>query len=188
MNGQSAELPHDIRGLVPNTPPWWSFVILALLVIAAVVLAIWLYRKWKGRKPTPAQSTQIDPWASLHGRVGGMVVPTNFEPGRPQEDYFYGLSLLLREGVELRTRVPATDLTLQELKEPMRKKLPLATPEVNAVLEFLERADMIKFASAPSDRAEAEKFRGIVAGWLKKLEPRGDEDPFRQATAERVPS
>lgn len=175
MNDQPVQLPNDIRGLVPNPPPWWSYAVLALASLALAVAAVWLYRWWKTRRPAAKTKAGASPWETLRARLQAMTVPSDFPEGRCQEEYFYGLSLLLREAIELRTRIPATDRTFQELRDPLRKKLPLATLEVQAVLAFLERADLVKFASAASTKPEAAACQLQVSAWVQKLEPKAGE-------------
>ena len=167
-------LPHDIRGLLPYSWPWWEYALWGLLVAAVLALVgfggWYFYRKWRARRDLAI--TNEDPWEIFGRRLTALRPPMPFS-GSEQEEFFFQLSLLVREVIELRTKVPATDRTYQELREPLRRKLPLSTEEVEAVLAFLERADLVKFAGAPSSVAEAEAALSRVGRWLQKLRPRG---------------
>lgn len=171
MNGQDPAqgLPHDIYGLFAYQTPWWVY---GLFVLGgAVLLALLVLLVKRLAKARAATAKSIDPWDELAQRVKALA-PTEPFVGRAAEDYFYQLSLLLREGIESRTKLNATDMTLQELREPLRKKLPLASGEIERVVVFLGRADEVKFAGAPSSLGEAADARRSVSDWIAKLKPR----------------
>ena len=177
---QNVELPHDILGLLPVPWPWWV-IPLVLASIGLLAALVWYVRAIIKGKKTTGVPLAHDPWAALLGRLLAMNIPAEFEPGKVQEDHFFALSILLREAIEMRTGIPATDMTYQELKEPLRKRLPLTPQETEAVLAFLERADLIKFASVPSDRSEAEEFRSLLATWMASLKPKSiDQNPWEK--------
>jgi hypothetical protein len=166
---QQEGLPHDIRGLLPYVP-WGTYLLWFLLGAAALAGLLYLWKVLKRRrKERPV--APVDPWDDLKGRLGRLRPQLPF--GRKeQEDFFFQLSLMLREAIELRTRIRATDLTSDELKEPLRRRLPLPPAGIQAVLAFLERADLVKFAEAPSDRGEAEEALGQVGAWVRELTPK----------------
>jgi hypothetical protein len=114
----------------------------------------------------------VDPWATLGERLRRLLPPSQFAPGRDQETYYYELSLLLREALELKTAVRATDLTLGELRGPLRRHLQPSSFPVEDLLHFLERADMIKFAGVTSTREEALLEHQRVTQWVDDLRPR----------------
>jgi hypothetical protein len=167
--GGKQSLPHDIRGLLPYVP--WGTYILWFLIGAAALAALLYFLRVRRRRRHERPAPPIDPWDDLKNRLRAL------RPGLPfgrkeQEEFFFQVSLLLREAIELRTKIRATDLTCQELKEPLRRKLPMAQTDIDGILAFLERADMIKFAEAPSDRAEADTAAGQVAAWARELTPK----------------
>lgn len=171
-------LPHDIRGLIPYVTPWWVYLIYvgAALLLAGLAFAAWRY--WKHREKKVVVIPPRDPWDVLAERAGFLLPKPPFE-GKAQEDYYFELSMLLREAIELRTKIRATDLTFQELREPVRKKLPLPTNDVESVLQFCEHADQVKFAAKPSGIGEAESARQQVESWVRALRPRAidQQDP-----------
>ena len=153
-NPAAAGLPHDIRGSIFVPLPWWQ---IALIVLITIVVLIALFTAWKW-------------WDELQERLQVTQPPIPFTKAA-QIEYFAQLSLILREAIERRTQIPATDRTCQELKAPLRAKLPLKPTETEALLSFLERADFIKFAKAPTDTAEALSAHGHVVTWLRALVP-----------------
>lgn len=168
-----AGLPHDIRGLLPYQTPWWHYAlggVAAFIVAGLLAWGIWYLLK--KRRTKIREERPVDPWDALESRLAVMLPPGEFPRGLVQENYFYGLSLILREAVELRTGIRATDLTLYELKNPLRRQLPFKQEDIESVIHFLERADMVKFAEAPSQREEALGDHGRVQRWVRDLRPR----------------
>ncbi len=171
------QLPHDVRGLMPFHTPWWEYALWALGAIAVAAALLLLARYLMNRKGA-GLAKGVDPWVNLTQRLRQLKIEGPFG-AEAQEEFFYRLSLLVREGIELRTEIPATDRTFKELREPLRKRLPLATKDVEAVLAFLERADMIKFAGAPSGVEEAQASLDQAGAWLGELKPKhAEDDPF----------
>ena len=165
----AAGLPHDIRGTIFVPLPWWQIALIVLVAIAVLIAIFTAWKWWKKRqanRPLPPR----DPWDELQERLQVTQPPVPFTKAA-QIEYFAQLSLILREAIERRTQIPATDRTCQELKAPLRAKLPLKPTETEALLSFLERADFIKFAKAPTDTAEALSAHGHVVTWLRALVP-----------------
>jgi hypothetical protein len=162
---KAAVLPHDIRDIMPL--PFWGLspvaMGLAVLMLVLVVFLLWaLLRYLQKRKALKkAQIIPVDHWGQLLTAIRAVEVP-NPLPKEAAGNLFFELSLLLRQAIERRTRLAATDMTLQELKVPLETKLPLADTDKQAVWRFLERADQIKFADAPTNTAEALQGRALV--------------------------
>jgi hypothetical protein len=169
----AAGLPHDIRGLLPYQTPWWHYALAGVAAFIVAGLLAWgIWYLLKKRRKKMREERPVDPWDALESRLGVMLPPGEFPRGIIQENYFYSLSLILREAVELRTGIRATDLTLYELKNPLRRQLPFKQEDIESVIHFLERADMVKFAEAPSQREEALGDHERVRRWVRELRPR----------------
>ena len=170
LAGASPQLPHDIRPLLPYHPTFWDYapqLALGAAILATVLLAVYLWRK---RHVRPVPVPPVDPWVVLFAKLQSLVVTHPFSAPAAVE-YYFQLSLLLREAIERRTAVPATDRTLHELRAPLRKKLPLATDQIEAVLAFLERSDMVKFAGFTATPEEAAAAKERVCAWVSGLKP-----------------
>lgn len=165
-------LPHDVRGLASEPSlllRWGGFAagaLLAALLVALIV--IWLRRR--RRDPTFV----VDPWTELLTRIKELVLPP-LDNDKGREDFYYNLSLMLREGIERRTGLNATDLTFGELKGPLSSKLPLRTDKIKDVLAFLERADLVKFAEAPATATVMQEDRDAVHRWVDGLKPNAED-------------
>ncbi|MBM4253095.1 MAG: hypothetical protein FJ146_14075 [Deltaproteobacteria bacterium] len=165
----AAGLPHGIRGPIGIPMPWWQ-ILLIVAITLAVLAASWALWKWWQRYQARRPKAPRDPWDVLQERLALMQPPVPFTK-QAGEDYFAQLSLILREAIERRTQIPATDRTCQELRVPLRSKLPMDAATVEALLVFLDRADFIKFAKAPTDTAEAMSAHTHVQTWLRALVP-----------------
>ena len=168
--GQEGPLPHDIRGLLdyPFTLGNLRWLLLAVAVLALLGLAYWF---WKRRKRVLPQPPPEDPFTVLERQLRALLPPQPFE-GKPRTQYFFDLNMILRQGLELSSPIRATDLTLQELKEPLRQKSQLSRDTVEDVLRFLERSEAIKFADAQTEIAEAERSHQQVLQWVAFLRPK----------------
>ena len=165
----SGGLPHDIRPLLPYVPTWRDYAPWLLAALLALVVLALVYRTWKKtRKPPPP--VVVDPWAELQRDVRAVRIEAPFGPPA-QRECFYRLSLLLREAIERRTGIRATDSTLAEMRQPVRKKMPLPNFEIEEILVFLERSDLVKFADHPAAMDEAIAAQNRVAVWCDRLRP-----------------
>lgn len=161
-------LPHDIHGLIPYQPSlldYWPWLLVTVL-LAGVILLAWSW--WKRRRKQPKPVAPIDPWELLEQRIQSLV-PADPFVGKEREQFFYDLSLALREAIERRIGLRATDMTLYELRLPLRDKLPFSQEVIDAVLAFLQRADFIKFAEAPVSREQALADADDVRRWAMEL-------------------
>lgn len=167
---QQQQLPHDIRSILPYRPtladyaPWIGGGVLILIAAAALVYF------WRKRRPKTAPVVIIDPWEQIFNKLAGLSMASPFV-GAALVEFFYQLSLLLREAIEQRTGIGATDKTLNELRGPLRKQLPLGPEQIEAILTFLERSDMVKFAGFTATADEAQRAKEQVAAWARALKP-----------------
>lgn len=159
-------LPHDIYGIVHYSTPWYVYAALAIGGIALLLALYAGFKAWKRRAQRTA--APVDPWQALKDRVAGLQIASPFTR-KAQEDFFYELSLALRDAIERRCGIPATSLTHRELKQIMRSDAPLPTQTMQAMLAFLQRADLVKFADAGTDVPEAEAARREVLAWIDEL-------------------
>lgn len=170
--GQPPQLPHGMRGLI-EAPLWgmsiFQLIVAALLLIAIGVCGLFFYR-WLRRRRQLNVQVAPDPWSVLIARLRAIKIAPDFSQ-QAQGDFFFELSWLLREAIEQRLAIPATDMTLRELRDPLQLKLPLRDGSKEGLWRFLERADLVKFAEAPATRAEALAALAQVEEWVRELIP-----------------
>jgi hypothetical protein len=165
-------LPHGIRGLAEYPMiviPFWVIALVSVILLGAISWGLWHW--WRKKHPKVSIEKRIHPLDQLRDQIEKLRPPEPFL-GKAQEDYFYNLSMSLRQFIEELLKIPATDRTLKELREPLRQMLPLSRERVGEVIGFLERADMIKFAQAPTSFEEALRCHDDVKLWVVYLLPR----------------
>jgi hypothetical protein len=173
--GMKLAPPHGLKPRFELGVDWAQVAMwaLALILISAAVWALW---KW-WRKRQQAVKTTDAPVSSGPGRLAVLVdhvrrleITEPFD-ARAREDFYFELGIAFRTAVEWRTGIGATTLTLRELREPLRKKLPLPGHDVTAAVDLLERSEGIKFAAEPATPAEALLARDTTLRLIGKLFP-----------------
>lgn len=163
-------LPHGLRGLLAYPFAWkdWWWLILACLVIASLWGVLW----WRQRRKKEVKAKpEEDPLVTLERVLRNMVPPREFR-GKPAIDYVFELNMTFRQYIEARAPIRATDLTLRELRKPLREKCPLSRDTIDDVLRFLERSEAIKYAGAKTDLEEAVDFHAQVLKWVSFMRPK----------------
>ncbi len=171
------KLPYDIRELIPYTGYWIDWLLGALLAVILIALVIWLYKRYQryrrgpNTKDAPPPKTLMELLNDLSNELMKLSPSSPFDR-KAQKEYFFKLSLLFRQFIELRFKFPATDQTFQEIRKPLKQYVSLPSDELNDVLKFLERSDLIKFAGEESDLTEAKTWHEKALSWMKQLMPR----------------
>lgn len=181
-----AKLPHDIADLVPYQPGVRDYLLpaLAVLVLSGLVAGLlrWLIKRQRRALANP-KTTPVDPWLALAQHLAGLQVRPDWA-AKEREEYFYALSMGLRQAIELSIGARATDMTLHELKAPLREQLPLPAATTAEMLALLERCDLVKFAGMPAASVEAEAAKSKVLAWIGSLQDASKAQAARAAAAE----
>jgi hypothetical protein len=169
-SGQAPTGPHDIEEILPYIIPWWHYalVVAGLLLVAGIAAAVWYWYKKRKKEP---EVVVVDHWAELSETVQKLRPEEALAQGQAKE-FYYQLSILLRTAIELATQLRATDMTFRELSPLMDKKLPVNGEELRAMKEFLNIADLVKFADRPATEGEARHFKQSLQLWISTLKPR----------------
>lgn len=182
MKGQGREsgLPHAIHGLTEADRSLGLWIAVVVFAVIGLILAGLAMRAWWIRRQAPREQMAPEPWDVLLMNLEGLSVPQGV-PARELENFYHGLSLGLRQAVEWRTGIPATDLTFAELEEPLRRRLPMGRDEGEKLIEFLRTADRVQFAGDHTGAGEAAGHKNHVVAWVKALRPREiDKVPLGQ--------
>lgn len=169
------QLPHDIESLTPFSSFWrseWLWgAILALLVVVLIYYLLKRLSKSEGvTADSSRQKTLQERIRETFCRIESLPVPEPFTKA-DQEEFFFTLSMLFREYVELCTSIPATGLTSRELKAPFLEKLPMDRDTIQTVLGFFAFADNIKFSKQQTTSEEARRYIKEVVEWLRQIKP-----------------
>lgn len=187
---EGLQLPHDIEGLASYSffAIYKNELLIALFTfVIGGILAVAFYRWYQKRRGLGlTKEEKIDPLVGMELQLSELSVPASFE-GKVAQEFYFQLNMLLRQFIEYFCKFPATDLTYNELKIPMRTEVPLEDIELKKIMEFCYRSDLIKFAEAPTNSREAEEALGEVRRWsslLKEVaedsQPETDDDKQAQ--------
>lgn len=140
---------------VKNTPfsfgellqylPW---IIIGLLLIAAVVAGIWYYRKYLARKSgeEPAEVKNIEPCDVVALRELEQIRVEKIWQKNQFKEYYSSITDTLRKYVSERYGISAMESTTDEIMADLRGALSDDTQSRDRLKNILEEADFVKFA------------------------------------------
>lgn len=157
-------LPHEIYSILPYRFPWLSLIIAVLVLLVIVAVFGYLYRR---RRRQPIEVTARDLVAETRAKILSLSPDQPFDE-RAQRQYFFALSISFREFIEYRCRIKAIGATVRELR-PRLQLLPLPLATISAIVDFMTRADRIKFAGQTTDIEQAQQDHRQVVSWVERL-------------------
>lgn len=136
---------------VKNLPiTWWDYwkqILLAVLGLAAIVLVLLYFIRWKKRKPK--EDPKVPP-EKAHERALRLLEELKakklWQSGEIKS-YYDQLSLILREYLQNRFSIPAMECTSDELLKQTHKMSELK-PFRKQLRQILQTSDLAKFARA----------------------------------------
>lgn len=177
MDGQRTGMPappHDVMGLTPLTPVWVYGLWLSIAMLIMAALSWWIWSRRKPKKISPAVVESDLPGLKIEDprnrllRNLALLKPHEPFDSLAQMQYFSALTLYLREAIELKTAIRATDMTVNELYPYLEKSPFFDADERLSVLSFLDKADRIKFAGEAVTIHEAEAALRRAMKWTEK--------------------
>lgn len=155
-----------IKPLVRSDQPWpWKWTAGGLGAAALVLLAgIWLVRRKRPEQQVTAASAHEIAFAALNS-----LRQTDFNDPLAVRRYTFALSTVMRNYLEERFKLNATDLTseelLRELGGPTGGQASRLSADLHGRLRtFLEQTDQVKFADhAPSAKETAEVYEAALS-------------------------
>ncbi len=154
----SAEDTTDIRGLKPQASVpanYLSYLIIAaLLLLVGAGLWYWRYRKLHPKPKEEEAEPPIPPWEEALSALSELKSSDLLEMGRVKL-YYLRLSEIVKRYLERRFQIAAVDMTTYEIKQNMRKAR-FDSWLYNRATNFLESADLVKFAKYIPSREEIE--------------------------------
>jgi hypothetical protein len=166
------EIPHDIVSLVEYGMFLENWVIVLLSSLVFIVVFYLLFRKFYKKKAKP--EVIIDPFVEAIEKLK-LVFPHKPYNRKAQEHFYYELSYFLRLALEITKKFRATDLTLKELRQPLQLYLSNEKDFAHKILNFLERAELIKFAEKESSEEESLLAKSQVISWSLALKTKETE-------------
>ncbi len=173
-NAEVSQPPHGIMDLQPQSADWGLVILSLLIVLFLVFVGYWLYRRYQSRQkarptgPLSSRAAAADPWTLLDQRWAQLQI-ANPWTRENCEEFFFQLSFMLRQALELRTGLPITGQTLAETRRSLEKNLSLSANFQQELLQFLSQAEQLKFAGLWIDAAESSVWQQKVKGWLDQI-------------------
>ncbi len=163
----------DIKPLpeVPGKFPW--LLLLLLLLAALAVMVVYFLKKKKDANEyvrRPAHEIAYDRLAKL--------VDTPLADEKCQRDFFFKLSYVLKEYLENRFAINATDKTTEELAAVLYKVTTLDDLHSRAAINMLRAFDRVKYAGILLQKADGNEELAEVKRFV---------DDTRELTAEPEP-
>lgn len=156
---------------------WWLW----LLVIAAIVAAIYFGRKYRktGKFITMPEKPQPKPWTVALERLENLKAKNLWENGMEKE-YFTQLTDILRDYLAARFGINAMEMTSRQIMQKLADQEDVREKR-GYVRKILDVADFVKFAKVrplPADNVEAyDNAVNFVKETIEKVpEPVAEED------------
>jgi hypothetical protein len=148
---------------------WWLWILLAVIAIG-----LGLYFFLRHRKKVKLQQVvpPLPPWEMALRQLEELGVK-DF-PGRGEwREYYFRLSDILRHYIEDRFVIKAAEMTTEEFLQKVKNEGVLSSEQKSTLKDFMNIADMVKFAKLAPLREEADKSYDLVLRFVKETIPHG---------------
>lgn len=156
-----AELIRDIVAPVPVPMPLWQQALIGLAALAVIALLVWIARKFLPKKaimppPTP-RSIALRELHQLRAKV------------REMEPYAFSIAAsdVLRTYIGSQYRLPAREQTSPEFLQEISRVHDFTEDDRRLLRDFLERADLIKFARVEADEQVSESLLSSAVAFVQ---------------------
>ena len=155
------------KDLPPLTLKFVGKILAALVAVLGVLAAVWLVVRFVARKVKEHRMSPIErAWVELDRLIAKGL------PGRGRyKDFYVELTMVVRRYVQRKYGIKAPHLTTEEFLAELRDSRLLAGHESRTasheLQEFLESADMVKFAGIQATPEMADAATESARGYLK---------------------
>ena len=155
------------KDLPPLTLKFVGKILAALVAVLGVLAAVWLVVRFVARKVKEHRMSPIErAWVELDRLIAKGL------PGRGRyKDFYVELTMVVRRYVQRKYGIKAPHLTTEEFLAELRDSRLLASHESRTasheLQEFLESADMVKFAGIQATPEMADAATESARGYLK---------------------
>ena len=171
----STEDATDIRGLKPierrpNQIPWMWIGVGGLVILAGSLLAWWMLRR-----RSAAVEAAIPPHERAFARLDALRA-TDFGDRQAVRRFCFAISEIVREYVEGRFGLNATDLTTEEIIDDLPSIAELSAPHQQELIHFLRSTDQVKFAGSDPDPSGIERIYESALSFVEATRPMIEAD------------
>ncbi len=159
----------DIKGPVTVPRDYTALLWIALAVVAVVALIAGLYF-WLNR-PQPRRVIAARPPHELAlEALARLRADRLAEQGR-QEEFYVRLSAIVRRYLEARFHLRAPEMTSEEFLQIAQRDPQLTPPQRARLGQFLNEADLVKFARHQPEAADAERAHDAAREFVTATAP-----------------
>lgn len=141
QNPESADLL-DIAAPVDMPVPWWWWALAALLLAVAVGAALWLWKRRRDKLKAP----RAVPPHEIALRALDALLSDGLLASGAVEQFYLRLSDIVRHYIEDQFSLRAPEQTTEEFLAAMSRGPQIRRDHQTLLRDFLQRADMVKFA------------------------------------------
>jgi hypothetical protein len=146
----------DLQPMLPPRPlqqsTTWYWWMLAVAGAVATSLAFWIRRRNKSQVAEPPKQT---PEEIAHAALAALLAEKLPSQGLVKE-FYLRLTGIVRQFIEGTTGLRAPEQTTEEFLRAMRSKEVFTADRSTRLKEFLEAADMVKYAAQRPDQTQIE--------------------------------
>ena len=166
---------------LPGRIPTWVWIVLATAAVAFLFGR--LAEKLRERAALPKPSPPPPPPHVLALEALRRLSEKGFLERNESDPFYVELSAILREYLEGRFRLNAPEQTTEEIVEGLSRSPELTGRQRNVLLEFLRRADLVKFAKGSAEREAMQEAFDVAKRFVQETIPAettsrpSDEEP-----------
>ncbi len=155
VNAQEEGGLRDIRGPVEYPSfPWGSFIT-TLVLLLLIGGGLYFYLERKRRLKAKSQVAKL-PWQIAQEKIKALLA-SDLLSSKQYETFYARLSDVLREYIENRFGIRAVEMTTDEFLTSLKDNQSLADNHKRLLKQFLEYADMVKFAKFTPNQKDVEE-------------------------------
>jgi hypothetical protein len=147
---------NDLQPMLPPRPlqqsTSWYWWLIAFAGGMLAILAVWMRRRKTSQAPEPPKQT---PEEIAHAALAALLAEKLPSRGLVKE-FYLRLTGIVRQFIEGKTGLRAPEQTTEEFLREMRSKDVFTAERSTRLKEFLEAADMVKYAAQQPDEAQIE--------------------------------
>ena len=168
----------DIREPYRIPGPIWPYIVIPIALALLIFGAYKLYNRAQREQAIP-QAPQRSPWEIAFESLDSLKSDRHYDFGRIKQ-YYFELSLIVREYLERRYEFPAVEQTTYELDSGGRVKV-VGEKFYNKLFEFFNRADMAKFAKGKPPRHDADSDLALAYELVRETIPVITESEYKES-------
>lgn len=157
----------------------WVGGVVALLGLAAVAIVFAYWKNWR------ATVQRANAYELARQRLDRLLKDQHSElPALSREQFFVEISSIIRRYLEDRYRVQAPDLTTDEFLQLTAGKSELSRDHQNLLGEFLQQADIVKFAGVSASAEDIQRSSDLAVRFLEETRQDAPEVEVSESDSE----